>query len=701
MRYLIIGLFSLSLCLNLSGCANSPGRSSVSDVDDEFDTDLADSDSGSSADSGGGNDDLDAELDAGDSGGGSGGGDELSDSELNEVAGEPAPAEPGADAAPPAVDKFAEAEPGADVPPPADENPAPPSTADNAPTPDAPPAAEGDPIEITNLEFKANEGGGTIVIQSTGKAAYQTRVNAENQQFVIEIMNARLPAKFKRPYNTKEFPGPIAGIQAYQNQGARTARIVVQLREPIEPVVKQAGNQLLISPSEENLPVADAETSVDQQAAEVDEVTPSALNNKNIESFLLGQSKFYGRKISIQFRDADIRDVFNFISEESGLNILLTDDVNGKITLKLRQVPWDQALIVIMKSKQLGYIRQGNVLRISGLSSLQKESDAARLVLESQAKLRPLRVKVFPVSYAKVSELESQAREFLSDRGKAKGDARTNSLIVNDLEENIERVGKLIDILDTETPQVLIEAKVVEARQDFQRRIGLSWTLNNGNFPLGQINGTPLSIKPTFAMPTLGTAPINTRLQIGTFDYFGDIDATLNLFESEGLVRVISAPRIVTLNGVKASIDQTTELPFKKIDTNAGGTTTSVQFKPITLKLDVSPQITADGSVVMQVQVTRQFPGADSGDGNFPVNSRQANTTLLVRNGQTTVLGGIYQSDVTEREDGIPFLRKLPVIGGLFRGRSYSKDKNELMIFMTPRILNKEKAFRQQAKEES
>ncbi len=675
MRFLLVGIVFLSMSLNLS-CATAPSNSSVSDVDD-FDSELSD-DPEASSDASSAADDGTDELSASDTADA-----EIDDSELNSAPAEgETPSDPGAD-------KFAEAEPEAAVPPPTVE-------AEVAPPQQQKP--EGEPVEITALGFRSNEGGGTIVITTTGKAAYTTRVNTENQQFVIEVLNAKLPAKFKRPYNTKEFPGPIAGLQAYQNPGATTARIVVQLREPIEPIVRQAGNSILISPSEENMPVAEESGLGDGE--EIDEVTPSALSNKNIDDFLLGQSKFYGRKISIQFKDADIRDIFNFISEESGLNILITEDVTGKVSLKLRQVPWDQALIVIMKSKQLGYVRQGNVLRISPLISLQKEADAARSVLESQAKLRPLRVKVFPVSYAKVESLETQAKEFLSERGKVKADARTNSLIVNDLEENIERVGKLIDILDTETPQVLIEAKIVEARQDFQRRVGLNWSLQNGNIPLGAINGTPLSIKPTFGMTTQSAAPINTNLKIGTFDFLGDIDATLNLFESEGIVRVISAPRIVTLNGVKANIEQTTEIPYKKTDTTASAVTVTVNFKPLTLKLEVSPQITADGGVIMGVQVTREFPGADAGDGNFPINRRQASTTLLVRNGQTTVLGGIYQSDVSEREDGVPFLRKLPIIGGLFRGRSMNKDKNELMIFMTPRILNKDRAFRQ-AKGES
>jgi type IV pilus assembly protein PilQ len=281
-----------------------------------------------------------------------------------------------------------------------------------------------------------------------------------------------------------------------------------------------------------------------------------------------------------------------------------------------------------------------------------------------------------------------------------KADTRTNSLIVNDLEENIERVSRLIEILDTQTPQVLIEAKVVEARQTFQRVIGINWSMKNGSIPLAQVGNLPVSLRPEFNMQSGQAASINAGLKLGSFDLLGDIEATLSLFEAEGLVRVISSPRIVTLNGVKANIEQTSEVPFKKVDTGSTGViTTTTQFKPIQLKLDVTPQITADGGVVMAVKVTREFPGQDTtGSGDVPINRRQAETTVLVQNGETTVMGGIFQSDVTEGEQGVPFLRKVPILGGLFRSRTYNKDKNELLIFLTPRILNKDKAFRQQAK---
>ncbi|MGE3974266.1 MAG: type IV pilus secretin PilQ [Bdellovibrionales bacterium] len=665
MRLLWIVLLAISVSIHTS-CQTAPARNSnVADVDDEFDIDL--NENGSANSSNGSSEDLDL----GDDSGNQSMAQMPPDEELGAIEDTPAPQE--------------------DAPVP-EMTPAP-SIAEEVPVP----TTSEQEVEVTALDFKSREGGGTIVIQTTEPTTYTTRINPENQQFIVEVNNAKLPAKFKRPYNTKEFSGPIAGIQAYQNAGSKTARFVIQLKESIEPVVRQVGNSISIAPSEESLSLAEVDGAVIEQGEKTPDSPLSALSSRNIDEFLLNQSKFYGRKISIQFKDADIRDVFNFISEESGLNIIVGEEVIGKITLKLRQIPWDQALIVILKAKKLGYVRQGNILRIASLKTIQDEADAAKGVMDAQAKLRPLRVKVFPVSYAKVIELEAQSKEFLSERGKAKADTRTNSLIVNDLEENIERIGRLIDILDTQTPQVLIEARVVEARQTFQRILGINWSMKNGSLPVGQMNGTPISLRPELNMQSGSAQTINARLGLGSFDLLGDIEATLSLFETEGLVRVISSPRIVTLNGVKANIEQTSEVPFKKTDSLPGGAqTTTTLFKPIQLKLEVTPQITAEGGVVMTVKVIREFPGQDvSGQGDVPINRRIADTTVLVQNGQTTVMGGIFQSDVTEGETGVPFLRKVPILGGLFRSRTYNKDKNELLIFLTPRILNKDKAFRQ------
>ncbi|HEX4923545.1 MAG TPA: type IV pilus secretin PilQ, partial [Bdellovibrionales bacterium] len=537
------------------------------------------------------------------------------------------------------------------------------------------PPADAPAVRVVGLDFKGGENGGTIIIRTTGQASYTTRTNESNQQFIVEIANAELPVKYRRPYNTKEFSGPIAGIQAYQKPGTRTARFVVQLKESIDPLVMQDGNILRIAASGEGGGGSFTEggggggsgageaqsfavTSTDKTG-----VDGRILSNSNLDAFLLGQSKFYGRKISFQVKDADVRDVFNFLAEESGLNIILSDEVTGKITVKLRKIPWDQALITIMKSRGLGYVRQGNILRIAPLVNLQREADAARTVIESQTKLKPVRVRVFPVSYAKVKDLEQQSRDFLSERGRVRADERTNSLIVNDIEDNLERIAKLITILDTQTPQVLIESRVVEARQSFVRQVGVNWSFSGDLIDLGtNSNNVPLGFQ---LSGSAGGTPFqgatgNLNLQLGTLDFLGDLSASLSLYELDNLIKVISAPRIMTLNGQKAKISQKTQIPVATTTVSSGQTSTSYSFKDVELSLEVVPQITADGGIIMAVKVKREFLGSAGAGQPNPVNTREADTTVLINNGQTIVMGGIYQSDAIDQEEGVPFLRKVP-----------------------------------------
>ncbi|MBK8204683.1 MAG: secretin and TonB N-terminal domain-containing protein [Bdellovibrionales bacterium] len=304
---------------------------------------------------------------------------------------------------------------------------------------------EGEPLEgesnqnrnsISDIKFLANQAGGTVVVDTTGPAKYKTRVNESTNQFVLEIANVNLPSRLKRPYIMKEFEGEFAAINAYQSAGSSTARIVVQMRNPGKALVQREGNSILVlPPTADNLAASvddaeagdavnpeDAETaeekeakeaSYDVQSAERDEKT---LGAKSLEEYFSGDNRFYGRRLSIQTKDADVRDALNFIAEYSGVNMIISDDVTGTISLKLRQVPWDQALVTIMRSKRLGYIRQGNVIRISTLTTLQAEADSSRAILESQKSLTPVRVKVIPVSYADVDSLTKQLGPFLSDK---------------------------------------------------------------------------------------------------------------------------------------------------------------------------------------------------------------------------------------------------------------------------------------------
>ncbi|MBC7371389.1 MAG: secretin and TonB N-terminal domain-containing protein, partial [Bdellovibrionaceae bacterium] len=286
------------------------------------------------------------------------------------------------------------------------------TSTENVPAPDVPAATE-KPIEITGLKYKANDSGGTVVIESTAPVTYTTRANPELKQYVIEISNSLLPKKLKRTLNTRDIKGAVGAVDAYQANGSQVARIVVQMRDGFpEPTIQQEGNSLLVITSAgesmnvatqkskgEGSDLSEPASDLTQGAADgnVDLNSNNILASQSLQEFLSGNTKFYGRKISIETSNIDVRDALKFITDESGVNMVITDEVKGNISLKLRQVPWDQALVMIMKARKLGYSRQGNVLRIVPLEDLKKEEDDANKMALARRNIEPLKVRAFTI----------------------------------------------------------------------------------------------------------------------------------------------------------------------------------------------------------------------------------------------------------------------------------------------------------------
>ncbi len=561
------------------------------------------------------------------------------------------------------------------------------------------------PVELTSLKFKANDNGGTLILEGDRQFTYTTRSNPDNRQFIIEIPNSILPAKLKRNLNTKDIQGSIGSIDAYQNPNSNTSRIVVQLREgATEPAVQQEGRSLLIvasggfapPPSPDSASIA-APVPLDNTALanglNKDLNDDKILTRQNLQDFISGNMKFYGQPISIEVDNIDVTEALRFLASESGLNLVISDTVTGKVSLKLQNVPWDQALVVLLRAKKLGYVRQGSVIRIETLADLKVEEDDSNKITLARMGTENLKVKVFPVSYAKVEDLAKSLKDFLSARGKIDADPRTASLLVTDIAEGIERVTKLIAALDVQPPQVMIEGKIVEASESFGRQIGVSWSLNNGSVNLGKTRNGPVDLRPTLNIEPGGTVnsggALGLGIHLGVLDFFGELDANLRLNEVENKVKIISSPQIVTLTNEPAKINQVSEIPYNETTLVQGaGSTVSTKYKALKMELNVTPQVTADGSVMMKVQVQRELKGAlDATTGSFGVNSRTADTKILIKNGQTAVIGGIYSSDANESETRVPGLGSLPFIGGLFRFNNQTREKTELLIFLTPRIL--------------
>jgi type IV pilus secretin PilQ/predicted competence protein len=431
------------------------------------------------------------------------------------------------------------------------------------------------------------------------------------------------------------------------------------------------------------------------------------------------ERKYTGAPISLDFKDGDLQDIFRLFSDISGSNVVVNPGVSGKVTLKLQEVPWDQALDLILKTNGLGSTVENNVIRIARLSDLQKEETDRRKLQEEKALAGELSVVRKRLSYAKASELEPTVKKVaLSARGNITLDTRTNTMIITDLDANIKKANDLIADLDRATPQVEIEARIVVTSRNFTRELGIQWGFNHaqtaqyGNttnlaFPNSiLINGTGVpsdnGISADQNGQTTGSngfgaagrgyavnlpaSSFNTGIGISLGNILGNfsLDAALTALERQGRGRIISTPKVTTQNNQEATIRQGQQIPIQTVANN----TVTVQFKDAVLTLKVTPQITEAGTVILTLEVNNDTADfANRVNGIPPINTQSAKTQVLVRDGATAVIGGIYQSTETSSQQRTPFLGDIPLLGLLFRNRAANTSNQELLLFITPRIV--------------
>ncbi len=408
--------------------------------------------------------------------------------------------------------------------------------------------------------------------------------------------------------------------------------------------------------------------------------------------------RYTGRRLSLDFKDADIDNILRLIAEISNLNIVTSDDVKGKLSLRLINVPWDQALDIVLESHGLGMVRTGNVVRIAPAGKLKVEDEAAIAAKAAKQKLEDLTLEIIPVNYATASDIEKQIKSLLTDRGKVTIDTRTNALVVSDVKTAIDQARALVAALDTVTPQVLIEARIVEASLDFSREIGIQWggtftasaaTSNDpgGNFPNpitvtgGAGSGFAVNLPAAIGAGSGGGLNFN----LGSLTNFLNLDVRLSALERTGEGRIISSPRVTTLDNKEASIEQGLSIPFET--TSTGGTQTT--FIDANLNLTVTPHVTNDESIGLKIKASKNAPDSSvrGASGAPSIAKKEARTEVLVKNGHTTVIGGIFQIDRSDTVAGVPWFQKIPLIGWLFKKTTVTDKKTELLIFITPRIV--------------
>ncbi|MBI2836752.1 MAG: type IV pilus secretin PilQ [Acidobacteria bacterium] len=444
----------------------------------------------------------------------------------------------------------------------------------------------------------------------------------------------------------------------------------------------------------------------EKPAGEPPPAAPLATTGTRFEAQTItpGETTYSGEPINLDLVDAPIEQVFRLISEISGLNVITDPGVTGRVTVHFRGVPWDQALDLILKTNGLGYVLENRVVRISKLEVLAQEEQKKRALREAKLLSVELKTITRSLSYAKVADMEPVLKKMLSQRGEIITDARTNTVIVSDIPEKVAAIDKLIESLDTATPQVTIQAKIVESTSNYTQNLGIQWGFQgiadarHGNqttlqFPNnivvdgGAVGGTTGLIGPLGGYAVNLPAPaFNSGIGISignVLDTFR-LDAALTALESSGRGRILSAPKVTTQNNVKASIIQGREIP---VQTTANNTTTTT-FKNAALELNVTPQITAEGTIIMLVDIKNdQADFANLVNGIPPIITQKAQTTVLVRDGGTSVIGGIYRAEDSFTEGKVPGLHKIPLLGYLFKNSQKTRSNRELLIFLTPRIV--------------
>jgi type IV pilus assembly protein PilQ len=560
------------------------------------------------------------------------------------------------------------------------------------------PAASGGGFNVTNIDFRRGEEGQARIIVSLDRPGASMSVTEGTNKLSVDIFNSNLPDDLDQRLDVMDFATPVQFIDSF-GSGSGT-RLDVSTTGLFEHLAYESGDDLII---------------------EVSETSKGAVSSEKTEVKFFEDKVYEGTRVTFNFQDIPVRSVLQLIADVSNLNIVVADSVGGNLTLRLTNVPWDQALDIIMDARNLDMRKNGNVLWIGPTGEIAaREQQLLQAQLDRRI-LEPLQTVLIPVSYAKAGDLAELIREstnavdteygLLSERGSVTIDERTNTLLVTDTADRIIEIQELVTELDYAVRQVQIESRIVIASSDFAHELGVRFgvtALHQGsNIGVIAADGSAADIvNPAINPRDDGLldipsypgryqvnlpSPSQNRATLGLSFLTSDIilDLELSALEAEGQGEVISTPRVITANQAEAFIQQGVEIPYEQ-STSSGAT--AVQFKEAVLELRVTPLITPDNRVQMDLAVKQDTVGEifqTSRGGSVPsIDTRELQTTVLVANGDTVVLGGIFQDENSSREEKVPWLGDIPVAGALFRRRANENKKRELLIFVTPTIVD-------------
>lgn len=557
---------------------------------------------------------------------------------------------------------------------------------------------------ITNIGFQRGaQGEGLVVIDLSGQ---NTPVDVQQQgtKVIVRTLGSKIPAHLTRRLNVNDFATPVSTVDAVNQNGSGV--ITIQSAESYEYMAFQTDNKLTIS-----------------------------LKRPEVKGPLRPKSVAYtGKKISLDFQDIEVRRVLQLLADFTDINMVAADSVQGNITLRLKEGPWDQALDIVLKTKNLDKRRNGNVIWIAPVAELIKAEEEEAKALAQSVKLAPIQTEYMQLSYAKAADIEKlitqnksasgpassngtsnndDRESLLSSRGSISIDARTNTIIVNDTQPFIGKIRNMVDLLDVQVKQVMVEARIVRATTDFTKEMGVKWGIlsqgitNNNHLLVGGSDTTLWDLREpefdserggfTYDIQRLDNLNVDlgvtsqgaSRIAFGLIslsDFMLDLE--LSALQADGYGEVISTPKVLTADKQKATVASGSQIPYQSSEGGGANAVSTTEFIDATLSLDVTPSITPDGKVQMELNITSDSPGNPTPTGQLTINKNQINTNVLVDNGETVVLGGIFEQETRNAQTKVPFLGDLPYLGRLFRKDVKSDNKRELLIFVTPRIVN-------------
>ncbi len=532
---------------------------------------------------------------------------------------------------------------------------------------------------------------GSLEIRIKGDGIIEPNVFPLEGRIVVDIpgviLNATLPPHLF----------PLKGIRAGKHPDK--TRIVFDLVEKSRFEMTALNETVLLKiyperlEKEKEMDVEQPEERMEEKIAKKEEIKKPEPE----ETQLIPPQRYKGKKISLDFQDADITAILRLLGDVSGYNVVIHPDVKGKITLKLINVPWDQAMDLILKTHGLDAVIEGNVMRIAPHTVLAKEAEEKAKAQEAGIKAEPLVTRVYPVNFAKPGDVEKYIKDskLITARGNITVDERTSTLIIKDVESAFPEIEKLLKSIDKPTPQILVEARIVEVNSSFVRELGIQWGINwlspNTLMRIGGPTGMPggsgfTGTNYMVNLPAAVSAGSGGAIGLGYINAQRtlSLDLQLSALEATGKGKIVSNPRIVTTDNNEATIKQGKQIPVQTVSAEGTQTTTLNAV----LELKVKPHITPDGSIQMKLDTKKDEPDFTRLVSGVPtIDTKQATTEVLIKDGETLVIGGIFKKTEQESEGGVPLLSKIPILGWLFKKKRVSEDTNELMIFITPRII--------------